>query len=140
MQKREQMYYFFRICVLFLEWLGKTFHVTYQQISVYTNLYLQGGILVFSTIPAFTIAIVNRNLLWIIICSLYLLLYLLGFVWMLVHYRLPGNVMYAFEQCVNDLLFLAQKLHVTYQQMNIIIFVILFLVLIMVNVVLCFLI
>ena len=134
------MNYFFRICVWFLDLLSNIFHITYQQISVYINLYLQGGALVISTIPVLVIAVVHRNLFGIVISTLNVLLYVLGFAWMMVHYRLPRNIEFAFNQCVNDLLYLAKELHISYQQVNIVIFVLIFLVLIMQNIGLCFLI
>lgn len=42
---------------LVLDLLSNIFHITCQQISVYINLYLQGGILIISTIPALVIAL-----------------------------------------------------------------------------------
>ena len=134
------MNYFFRICVWFLDLLSNIFHITYQQISVYINLYLQGGALVISTIPVLVIAVVHRNLFGIVISTLNVLLYVLGVAWMMVHYRLPRNIVFAFNQCVNDLLYLAKEWHISYQQVNIVIFVLIFLVLIMLNIGLCFLI
>ena len=131
------MYRLFEICVRFLEWMGNTFHVTYQQISVYINLYLQGGVLVLSTIPALIMAIAHKNPLWIVITALNTLLHSFGFAWMMMHYRLPKNINFAFNQCVDDLLLLAQRWHISYQQVNIVIFVIGFLFLLGINLGMC---
>lgn len=38
----------FALCVLFLQGLGKCFGLTYKQISVIFNLWIQGGVLVLS--------------------------------------------------------------------------------------------
>lgn len=38
----------FALCVLFLRGLGKCFRLTYEQISVIFNLWIQGGVLVLS--------------------------------------------------------------------------------------------
>ena len=38
----------FALCVLFLQGLGKCFRLTYEQISVIFNLWIQGGVLVLS--------------------------------------------------------------------------------------------
>lgn len=134
------MHYLFRICVLFLEWVGNISNLTYQQISVYINLYLQSGILIFSSIPVLVMAIVQKNPFWIAISALNTGLYLLGFVWIMLHYRLPGNITFAFDQCVKDLQYIAQKWHMSYQQVNIVIFVMVFLLLLFFNIGLYFLI
>ncbi len=76
---------------------------------------------------------------WIIrICALfYALMYLVGFVLMLRHYRLPFNR--AFDRCVSDLQHIASIWHCSYYAVNIIIFVILFLLLIGFNILLAWL-
>lgn len=127
----------FEICVKFLEWMGNTFHITYQQISVYINLYLQGGVLVLSTIPALIMAIAYKNPFWIAITTINTLSHSLGFAWMMMHYRLPTNINFAFNQCVDDLLLLAERWNLTYQQVNIVIFVIGFLLLLCINLGMC---
>lgn len=127
----------FEICVNFLEWIGNTFHITYQQISVYINLYLQGGLLVLSAIPALIVAIIHKSPIWIVATALNAAVYVLGFIWMMVHYNLPQNINYAFDKCVDDLMILAQSWHLSYQQVNLLIFVLGFLLLLGLNLGLC---
>ena len=134
----------FAMCVLFLRGLGKCFRLTYEQISVIFNLWIQGGVLVLSGCLPFVQSLMcpfqaPEGMRWIIrICALfYALMYLVGFVLMLRHYRLPFNR--AFDKCVGDLLHIASVWHCSYHAVNIIIFVILFLLLISLNILLAWL-
>ncbi len=134
----------FALCVLFLQGLGKCFRLTYKQISVIFNLWIQGGALVISGCLPFVQSLMcpfqaPEGMRWIIrICALfYALMYLVGFVLMLRHYRLPFNR--AFDKCVGDLLHIASVWHCSYHAVNIIIFVILFLLLISLNILLAWL-
>lgn len=134
----------FALCVLFLQGLGKCFGLTYKQISVIFNLWIQGGVLVLSGCLPFVQSLIcpfqaPEGMRWIIrICALfYALMYLVGFVLMLRHYSLPFNR--AFDKCVGDLLHIASVWHCSYHAVNIIIFVILFLLLISLNILLAWL-
>ena len=134
----------FALCVLFLRGLGKCFRLTYEQISVIFNLWIQGGVLVLSGCLPFVQSLMcpfqaPEGMRWIIrICALfYALMYLVGFVLMLRHYRLPFNR--AFDRCVGDLLHIDSIWHCSYYAVNIIIFVILFLLLIGFNIILAWL-
>ena len=46
----------FNICVDFLNWLGKVAGLTYVEISVVFNLWVQGGLLVITALFPFVIA------------------------------------------------------------------------------------
>ena len=128
----------FGVCVLFLLLLGKLFGLTYKQISVVFNLWLQGDVLALSGLAPAGVTIykiwesfsVNRLLLTIIL-TLYGIVHVYGFIRMLQHYQLPFDD--AFDLCVEDLVWLAKKWHTTYQMVNIIIFVILYLILLGLN-------
>lgn len=130
------MYNLFEICVSFLEWIGQTFQLSYEQISVYFNLYLQGGILICSTLPALIVTICRRNAKWILVSVCNTCVYIVGFIGMMLHYHLPNDISYAFDKCVEDLVGLSQLCHLSYQQVNILIFVVIFLLLMIVNVML----
>ena len=128
----------FGLCVLFLRLLGKLFGLTYKQISVVFNLWVQGAVLALSGFAPAGVTIykiwesfsVNRLLL-IIFFALYGMVYVYGFIRMLKHYHLPFD--YAFDLCVEDLNWVAKKWHTTYQMVNIVIFVILYLLLLGLN-------
>ena len=58
---------------------------------------------------------------------------------MMKHYKLPQNINFAFDQCVRDLQFVASKLNMSYQKVNILIFVIGFLLTITIHICYAFL-
>lgn len=128
----------FGLCVLFLRLLGMLFGLTYKQISVVFNLWVQGAILALSGLAPFGAAIYKGmesfSMGWLvlaIVLALYGLVYIYGFIRMLEHYHLPFD--YAFDLCVDDLNWVAKKWHTTYQMVNIIIFLILYLLLLGLN-------
>lgn len=105
----------FGLCVLFLLLLGnKLFGLTYKQISVVFNLWVQGAVLALSGLAPAGVTIykiwesfsVNRLLLTIIL-TLYGIVHVYGFIRMLKHYHLPFDD--AFDLCVEDLVWLAKK-------------------------------
>ena len=128
----------FGLCVLFLLLLGKLFGLTYKQISVVFNLWVQGTVLALSGLAPAGVTIYKiwesfsvNWLLITIILALYGMVYVYGFIRMLKHYQLPFD--YAFDLCVEDLNWVAKKWHTTYQMVNIVIFVILYLLLLGLN-------
>lgn len=136
------IHHLFSLCVKLLEWLGETFNITYQQISVIFNLWLQGGILMISGIAPLVVYVklhISHHSPFEPIpfgtLLLYALIYIVSFVFMLWHYRLPFNQ--AFDLCVNDLLSLSSFTGLSYMALNIIIFIIIFLALLSVNLFIC---
>ena len=132
----------FGLCVLFLLLLGKLFGLTYKQISVVFNLWVQGAVLALSGLAPVGIAIYkileSFSVTWLvlaIILGCYGLVYVYALLKMLQHYHLPFND--AFDLCVHDLQWLAIKWHTTYQVVNLLIFVLFYLILLGLNIVLC---
>lgn len=129
----------FEICVLFLELLGKVFGLTYKQISVVFNLWIQGAVLTLSgLLPLLAIIIFQMKWfdfqdygLYLIIFALYGYGYIYAFIKMLCHYHLPFD--FAFDLCVEDLQWLAKKWHTTYMIVNLLIFIVFFLILLVLN-------
>ena len=125
----------FALCVLFLQGLGKCFRLTYKQISVIFNLWIQGGVLVLSALLPFvayvskccfshdSISGWNLVVVWILFFILlgYALIYVWLYVLMIRHYGKSFDL--AFDRCVSDLLRLAHVWHCSYQCVNLIIFV-----------------
>ncbi len=133
----------FGLCVLFLLLLGKLFGLTYKQISVVFNLWVQGVVLALSGLAPFGIAIYKLvesfSVGWLflaIIFAVYGMAYVYAFIKMLQHYHLPFND--AFDLRVVDLQLLAKKWHTTYQMVNLLIFILFYLILIGVNVMICY--
>lgn len=128
----------FMLCARFLLLLGKLCGMTYKQISVVFNLWLQGAALMLSGVAPAVAAIYKLacgcSPIWLAVAAL-LFLYaaanIYGFVRMLQHYHLPFDR--AFDLCVEDLFLWAKKWNTTYEAANLIIFVLLFLVFIGLN-------
>ena len=126
----------FKICQYFLLLLGKATKLTYIEISVIFNLWFQGIIL---TLSSFTPLIVllynggfNSHPYLSIITTIYAIVYIILFTLLIIHYKLPFNR--AFNLCVYDLENIANKTHLTYQTINILIFIVGFLIAILTNI------
>ena len=133
----------FGLCVLFLLLLGKLFGLTYKQISVVFNLWVQGAVLALSGIAPFGVAVYkfieSFSVSWMIIAIIltcYGLVYLYAFLKMLQHYHLPFND--AYDLCVRDLKWYAKKWHTTYYILNLLIFVLFYLILLGFNIFICY--
>ena len=129
----------FGLCVLFLLLLGKLFGLTYKQISVVFNLWVQGAVLTFSGMAPFGIAVYKMmesfSVWWLALSAvllIYGIAYVYAFVKMLQHYHLPFDA--AFDLCVDDLERLAKKWHTTYQMVNLLIFILFYLILLGLNI------
>ena len=133
----------FGLCVLFLLLLGKLFGLTYKQISVVFNLWVQGAVLMLSGLAPLGIAIYKMlesfSAGWLalaIILTCYGAAYVYAFIKMLRHYHLPFND--AFDLCVDDLEWLAKRWHTTYQMVNLLIFILFYLILLGLNILICY--
>jgi hypothetical protein len=129
----------FGLCVLFLLLLDKLFGLTYKQISVVFNLWVQGAVLALSGLAPFVAAVFKMtesfSLGWLalsVVFALYGMANVYGFIKMLKHYRLPFDA--AFDLCVDDLKRLAGKWHTTYEVVNLLIFVLFYLFILALNV------
>ncbi len=125
----------FRLCQHFLSFVGRATGLTYIQISVIFNLWVQGRVLVLSAFAPVAVLLYSHGYksrpgLTAIMVA-YALLYVILYILMLVHYRLPFEG--AFYRCVDDLESIAQRLRITYELVNILIFVVLFLILLCLN-------
>jgi hypothetical protein len=104
---------------------------------------VQGAVLMLSGMAPFGIAIYKMLesfsmgwLLLTIILALYGAAYLYAFMKMLHHYHLPFDA--AFDLCVDDLKRIAVRWHTTYEMVNLLIFILFYLVLLCLNVLLCY--
>ena len=119
----------FMLCVYFLEWLGKMTGLNYKKISVVFNIYIQGGILLVSScLPLIKVILCNSDnggkwrILFFGGCLIYIGLYVYGLYRLCKRYSTPLED--AFDICVDDLLFLSKKWGMSYNAVNILIFVI----------------
>lgn len=128
----------FMICAGFLLLLGKCLGLTYKQISVIFNLYLQGGVLAISGAMPFSIAIWRcipaidvLGILILLVCFAYFSIYIVGYIALIKHYHTPME--YAFNLCVTDLQWISKKWKISYHAVNLIIFIVWWLSLVGVN-------
>ena len=134
----------FGACMGFLIVLGKCLRLRYEQISVYFNLYLQGGLLTLSglmPLVASTIRYIHHatwmNGLLLLALLGYATIYLAGFSWLIRHYS--GNATCTFDKCVAELHELSRHWHLSYRMVNLVIFVVWWASLVAANVTLCLL-
>jgi hypothetical protein len=133
----------FGLCVLFLILLGKLFGLTYKQISVVFNLWVQGAVLTLSGLVPFGVTLYklqeSLSLSWFlgsIVLACYGGVYVYAFIKMLRHYHLPFDD--AFDLCVKDLMWVAEKWHTTYHMVNLLIFILFYLILLGLNLLFCY--
>ncbi len=127
----------FLVCVKFLMTLGRCTHLTYKQISVVFNLWVQGIVLLLASITPLVVSIVqNCNVVVIGLLALYALVCAYGILRILHHYMLPMEK--AFDLCVADLLRIATQRKRSYNYVNIALFIVLYLVLICFDIVLVY--
>ena len=129
----------FRLCVCFLEFLGKTFKISYEKISIIVNLYIQGTLLMISgLLPLFaSIYSIIHGVGWIeTLCSIaslgYASIYLVGYSQLLSRYKNTSNQY--FDLCVDDLMALSKRWGMHYYLVNLLIFVVWWLSVISINV------
>lgn len=129
----------FGLCAGFLMILGKCLGLSYKQMSVIFNLHLQGGLLLLSgELPLLAICWnFTHHPSWLMAVAVflalsYLSLYVVGFIWLLKHYHLPMD--YAFDLCVSDLKWVSSKWNLSYQAVNLIIFIFWWLSVVLINV------
>jgi hypothetical protein len=123
--------------------LGKLFGLTYKQISVVFNLWVQGALLTLSGLAplGFTLYKLQESLslgwfLGALVLACYGGVYVYAFIKMLLHYHLPFDD--AFDLCVKDLMWVAEKWHTTYHMVNLLIFILFYLILLGLNILTCY--
>ena len=122
--------------------LGNALGLSYKEICVIGNLYLQGGVLwlvgVASAIESYRLLhrANSRFSIWKSVWGI-----LDGIVstvlFTMLLFRYPGGGAPAFDLCVHDLNWLASKFHTTYEIINIVVFVIAFLGILALQITLC---
>ena len=130
---------FFAACCGVMGAVGIAWGLTYKEICVIGNIYLEAGVCVLSALwlTWTTIKVYRRNrtILHSLLMSaglLYGMIYLFVFLLICIHYAMPMEK--AFDLCYHELLMLASDWHTTYNNVNYLIFIILFLVLTLGNI------
>lgn len=130
---------FFGACCGILYWTGRFLGFTYKEICVIVNIYMEAGLCLLSalwvtwvTVKFFTHRKTIGNGLIMTAGGLYSIVYIGGFMWLCQHYAMPLND--AFDLCYRELIQLAKDCHTTYNNVNYAIFILLFLVIIIGNI------
>ena len=132
---------FFGACCGILYWTGRFLGFTYKEICAIVNIYMEAGLCLLSalwvtwaTIKCFTRRKTIGNGLLMAIGIIYGIAYFGGFMWLCQHYAMPMND--AFDLCYNELIQLAKNYNTTYNYVNYVIFILLFLVITIGNILL----
>ena len=119
----------FNICTDFLVLLTRVFHTDYKSISVWINIYFQGFVLFAAAATSFIATLMKTidNLtimkwIWLAMCLLQMVVVACA-CW---RYRPPLDE--AFDRCYMDLERLTSKIHISYSMLNVLIFVVIYLI------------
>lgn len=120
----------FKLCTDFLVFLTRVFHTDYKRISVWVNIYAQGFVMFAAAATLFVVTIVRYNVDGMTVISwigLFLsLIQMIVVVWACWRYRPPLDK--AFDRCYWDLERLASKIHISYTMLNVLIFIVIYLI------------
>ena len=123
---------FFGACCGVLYVTGMALGFTYKEICVIINIYAQSGVCLLSALWVTWVAMqrflshkTTGNVVLVVTGIIYGLAYIGGFLWVCQHYAMPMNQ--AFDLCYQELLQLSKDYHTTYNNVNYIIFILLFL-------------
>jgi hypothetical protein len=130
---------FFGVCCTFLYIIGNNIGLSYKEICVISNIYIESGICLISgvwvTWTAIKRFLFNKTITNSVLMSfliIYGMAYMVGELWICWHYNMPMDD--AFDLCFHELCHLATKYNTTYNNVNYVIFIILFLVITIGNV------
>lgn len=127
----------FTICCRFLYWIGTIFNWTYQETSIYVCIYVWQILLILSTIPILIKSAIKciknkKGYIALILSICYTALYCYFTVIIFKHYPI-FDINYTFNLCVNDLQNLAQYYNVSYEIINVCIYLIGFVIVCWIN-------
>ena len=129
---------FFGSCCASMGIAGFAWGLTYKEICVIGNLYMQSGIFLFTvayliwvTYKRYRVKKTIPNMCVLIAGLIYLVATFVGFCWVLYHYPLPLESSY--DKCYHELVNLTHTYGISYNDVNYLIFIVFYLVLVMTN-------
>lgn len=118
----------FQLCVRFLDLLALCTGLSYKQMSVIFNIYLQGGILMLSAFLPLAAVLLSASRLdamqfvvYLLLAVLYGILHVQLFRFLLHRYGRPLEP--SFDRCVHDLQHICRSTHLSYNALNILLFI-----------------
>lgn len=124
----------FNLCTSFLVFLTKVFHTDYKRISVWINIYIQGIVLFIAATVFFITLLIKTNYPTVLTWLLYLFTVSQMFVVVWACYRYRPPLEKVFDKCYWDLVHLSSRIHLSYTLLNIIIFIIIYLILVFLDI------
>lgn len=110
-----------------LKAIGELFGWNYQTASVYVCIHLWPLLCVIMALVMLAFAISTSNPLWIIACVICALFNVFGY-WAVIKHYYPGTNDEIFIHCYSDLMAIAKEWKTTYAIVNLIIYIVLFMV------------
>ena len=130
---------FFAICCGSVGVTGMAWGLSYKEICMIINVYLQACLclttalwLVWRAVERLMHKRSVGNILIMVLAAAYGIANIAGFVWVCQHYAMPMEE--AFNLCYHELIYLAAKYNTTYNNVNYYIFIVLFVVLVVGNI------
>lgn len=105
--------------------IGKLFGWDYYKASVLICIHLWPLLCVVMALVMLAMAFLSANPLWISVCSIYVLFNLFGY-WLAIKHYYPGTIDEIFTHCYSDLMTIAKEWHTTYAIVNLIVYVLAF--------------
>lgn len=105
--------------------IGRPFGWNYEKSSVYICIHLWPLLCVVMALVMLGIAVSTTNPLWIAACIIYTLFNLFGYCAVIKHYY-PGTINEIFTHCYLDLMAIAKEWNTTYAIVNLVVYVLAF--------------
>ncbi len=116
---------FFQYLCSYLARIGRYVGWNYQKASVYICIHLWPILCIAMSLVMVCIAVLTTNPLWIGVCSIYALFNIFGY-WVIIKHYYPGTIDEIFIHCYSDLMTIAKEWHTTYAIVNLIVYVLAF--------------
>ena len=105
--------------------IGHPFGCNYEKASVYICIHLWPLLCVVMFLVMLGIAVSTTKPLWITACFIYLLFNIFGY-WAVIKHNYPGSINVIFTLCYSDLMTIAKEQKTTYAIVNLVVFVLAF--------------
>ena len=115
----------FNILCNCLKMVGRPFGWDYQTSSVYICIHLWPLLCVAASLVMLMSAVATGNGLWITACTIYTALNVFGY-WAVVKHYYPGTINEIFTHCYTDLMAIAKEWNTSYAIVNLVVYVLAF--------------
>ena len=105
--------------------IGRHFSWNYEKASVYICIHLWPLLCVVMSLVMLGIAVSTTSPLWITVCIIYFLFNTFGYRAVIKHYY-PGSINEIFTHCYSDLMTIAKEWNTTYAIVNLVVYVLAF--------------